>query len=277
VSDDPHALKLYIDGNCYKNPGGAGAIACAAQFPESWNRDDEIIFNEGFYETTNNRMELCACIRALEYVAEKGRALAVQRVLIVTDSLYVYDNHNRVAAWRANKWLNFAGRPIENSDLWKRFLSARQNVRVRTELIWKKGKKSPILKLVDRAAKNAGKSPQSFDRGFRGGKVAKSKVTGGSSSMYVANGQNETIRIYRSGMIRKTAHKITFDLFDKVAGSYIEKCHAYVCADIAGQLHRQHCYRVRFNRDPRHPMIEALIEELPCASADRQGPGPHAT
>lgn len=179
MSDDPHALKLYVDGNCYKNPGGAGAIACVAQFPESWNRDDEVIFDEEFYETTNNRMEPFACIRAFEYLAEKGSALAIQRVLIVTDSLYVYDNHNRVAAWRANKWLNFAGRPIENSDRWKRFLSARQNVRVRTELIWKKGKKSPTLKLVDRAAKNAGKSPQSFDRGFRGGKVARSKVTGG--------------------------------------------------------------------------------------------------
>jgi hypothetical protein len=169
------------------------------------------------------------------------------------------------------------GRPIENSDLWKRFLSARQNVRVRTELIWEKGKKSPTLKLVDRAAKNAGKSPQSFDRGFRGGKVARSKVTGGSSSMYVANGQNETIRIYRSGMIHKTAHKITFDLFDKVAGSYIQKCRAYACADIAAQLHRLHCYRVRFNRDPRHPMVEELIEELPCASANPQDPSPSAT
>jgi hypothetical protein len=80
--------------------------------------------------------------------------------------------------------MTFEWRPIENSDLWKRFLSARQNARVRTELIWKKGKKSPTLKLVDRAAKNAGKSPQSFDRGFKGGKVARSKVTGGSSSLY---------------------------------------------------------------------------------------------
>jgi ribonuclease HI len=277
VSDDPHALKLYIDGNCYKNPGGAGAIACAAQFPESWNRDDEIIFNEGFYETTNNRMELSACIRAFEYVAEKGRGLAVQRVLIVTDSLYVYDNHTRPAGWRANRWMNFAGRPIENSDLWKRFLSVRQNVRVRTELVWRKGKKSPTLKLADRSAKNAGKSPQSFDRGFRGGKVASSKVTGGSSSIHFANGQNAIIRIYRSGMIRKTAHKVTFDLFDKGAVSYIQKCHAYTCADIAVQLHRQHCYRVRFNHDPRHPMIEELIEEMPCASADPQDPGAHAT
>lgn len=53
MSDDPHALKLYTDGNCYKNPGGAGAIACVAKFPESWNRDDEVIFKEGFYETSS--------------------------------------------------------------------------------------------------------------------------------------------------------------------------------------------------------------------------------
>jgi ribonuclease HI len=95
MSDDPYALKLYIDGNCYQNPGGAGAIACVAHFPEDWNRPDEIIFNEGFHETTNNRMELCACIRALEYVADKGKALGVERVLIVTDSKYVHDNLSR--------------------------------------------------------------------------------------------------------------------------------------------------------------------------------------
>jgi ribonuclease HI len=117
MSDDPHALKLYIDGNCYQNPGGAGAIACVAHFPEDWNRPDEIIFNEGFHETTNNRMELSACIRALEYVADKGKALGVERVLIVTDSKYVHDNHKRPVTWRSNKWMNHAGVPIENPDL----------------------------------------------------------------------------------------------------------------------------------------------------------------
>jgi ribonuclease HI len=43
-----------------------------AKFPESWNRDDEVIFNEGFYETSNNRMELQACIKAHEYIAAQG-------------------------------------------------------------------------------------------------------------------------------------------------------------------------------------------------------------
>jgi ribonuclease HI len=272
MSDDPHALKLYIDGNCYKNPGGAGAIACVAHFPEDWNRPDEIVFDEGFHETTNNRMELCACIRALEYVADKGRDLGVVRVLIVTDSKYVYDNHKRPVTWRSNKWMNPAGVPIENPDLWKRFLTAIKNVKIRTEIIWKKGKKSPTLKMVDRAAKDAGKAPRKFDRGFRLGKVAMSKVKGGSASMYAAKGVTETIRIYRSGIIGKKSHKITFDLYDKSSERYTEKCYAYAEIDIVAQLRRQHCYRMRFNSDPKHPVIEEVIEEIACASIEAAVP-----
>jgi ribonuclease HI len=44
-------------------------------FPEDWNRLDEVIFDGGFHETTNYLMELWACIRALEYVADKGKEL----------------------------------------------------------------------------------------------------------------------------------------------------------------------------------------------------------
>ena len=266
MTDDPYALKLYTDGNCYRNPGGAGAIACVAQFPESWNRADEVIFNEGFYETTNNRMELQACIKAHEYIADQRSALGVQRVLIVTDSLYIFNNYRNVATWRTNKWKSASGRPLENSDLWKRFLSVQARVRIRTEIIWKKGKKSPTLKMVDRAAKEAGKSPRRFDRGFRGGKVARSKVSGGSASMYVSRGGSEIIRIYRSALLRKTGHKITFDLYDDTTAVYREKCYAYAEREIADQLHRQHCYRVAFNSDPKHPVIITIVEELPSAA-----------
>jgi len=271
MSDDPRALKLYIDGNCYKNPGGAGAIACVAKFPDEWDRLDEIIFDEGFHETTNNRMELQACIRAYEYVASQGAKLGVERVLIVTDSIYVFDNRNRAVTWRKDKWLSAAGRPLENSDLWKRFLAVRQNVRIRTELIWKKGKKSPTLKMVDKAAKAAGKAPQRRDRGFRGGKVARSKITGGSSFSYPAKGQEMTICIYRSAMIRKTGHKLTFDLYDESSSSFVQKFHAYAEGGVAAELHRQHCYRVRFNDDPKHPVIMEILEEVePKTESPRQ-------
>jgi len=272
MPDDPHALKLYIDGNCYRNPGGAGAIACVAQYPDDWNRADEVVFEEGFHETTNNRMELKACICAHEYVVKHGSSLGVQRVLIVTDSLYVFNNFNRAALWRANKWKNSAGRPMENSDLWKRLLSARQNVRVRTEIIWKKGKKSPTLKMVDRAAKTAGKSPQHVDRGFRTGKVARSKSAEKSSSMFVPRGRDECIRVYRSSMLRKTAHKITFDLYDDATRSYVSKCYAYTEPSLAADLHRQHCYRVKFNQEAGNPVILGIIQEVQCNSLEISTP-----
>ena len=213
-------------------------------------------------------MELSACIRALEYVAEKGKELGVERVLIVTDSKYVHDNHKRPATRRSNKWMNHAGVPIENPDLWKQFLTVLKNVKIRTEIIWKKGKKSPTLKMVDRAAKDAGKTPRKFDRGFRLGKVARSKVAKGSASMYVARGGTETIRIYRSGIIGKKSHKITFDRYDENAARYAEKCYAYAEIDMVSRLHRQHCYRVKFNNVPKHPMIEEVIEEIACASLE---------
>ena len=264
MADDPHALKLYIDGSCYRNPGGPGAYACVVKFPEAWNRDDEPVFALGFHETTNNRMELAACIRAFEHVIEHGYALRVQRVIIITDSLYAFDNFNRAPGWRSNGWRNSSGRPVENSDLWKRLLAVRQRTRLRTDLQWRKGKKSPILKAVDRLAKEAARNPQELDRGFRGGKMARSKIRGGAPSLYPARGQFPVIRVYRSSLIRKTGHKITFEVVHPETDAYELKCFAYADAVVAAQLHRQHCYRVRFNADPKNPLIEELVAEVAC-------------
>ena len=80
MSHDPHALKIYIDGSALRSPGGAGGLAAWVEFPVDRNKPDEPLFQEGFQETTNNRMELLACIRAFEYVCEHRRELWVQRV-----------------------------------------------------------------------------------------------------------------------------------------------------------------------------------------------------
>jgi hypothetical protein len=86
--------------------------------------------------------------------------------------------------------------------------------------------------------------------------------------MHIAKGGIETIRIYRSGIIGKKSHKITFDLYDEGAARYAEKCYVYAEIDLVSQLHRQHCYRVRFNDVLKHPMIEEVIEEIRCASLE---------
>jgi ribonuclease HI len=263
VSEDPHALKLYIDGSAIDNPGGSGGIACFVEFPESWNRPDEKVFSDGFHETTNNRMELQACLRALEYVRDVVSAMDIDRVQIVTDSLYIFNNQKMPAAWRRNGWKTNAGRPVENSDLWKRFLTLRTARKVRTDIIWRKGKKSPILKSVDRAAKDAGKAPTKPDRGFRQGKVGRSKISGGASSPYPAKGQEGIVRIYRSALLRKTDHKVYFDVFDVQSNKFVDKCTAYAPAAIAAELHRGHTYQVRFNSDPEYPQIVEIFGVLP--------------
>src|SRR2546426_738330 len=86
---DPNALKIYIDGSAYRNPGHEGGLAGIAEFPESLSREPEIIFEESYRETTNNRMDLRACIRALRYIRENARRLRLTRAIILTDSQYV--------------------------------------------------------------------------------------------------------------------------------------------------------------------------------------------
>ncbi len=263
MSLDPHALKSYIDGSAKDNPGGAGGLAAWVEFPSDWNCPDEPLFQEGFQETTNNRMELLACIRAFEYVRKQGYDLRVERVQIVTDSKYVHDCFFLAEQWRKNGWRNLEGRPVENRDLWKNLLSLRGKVKVRTELKWMLGKKSLILKAVDKSAKAASSEPWSVDRGFRPGKVGRSKAgSKRAASLFAAHGQEVLIRIYRTRLLGRSDHKIYFEVCDEQSGEVLQKASAFTSAEVAVDLHRHHSYRVSFNANPQYPIIERIIEEI---------------
>lgn len=263
MSLDPRALKIYIDGSAYDNPGGRGGFAAIVEYPDGWGRENEVLREEGYVETNNQRMELRACVEALRHARENATKLGVQRVLIVTDSKYVYESWNRVYYWRANGWRNAAGRPIENPDLWKEFVSIRPKLTVRTEIVWRKGKTTPILKEVDRHAKRAADQPWNTDRGFREGKIGRSKSGRRSASgLFPARGQDATIRVYRSGMIGKNDHKIYFELYSEEEKRLTDKYRAYASPEIAAALHRTHWYKVQFNDNPSYPTIEAVVQEV---------------
>lgn len=266
MSCDPHALKIFIDGSALKNPGGAGGIAALIEFPIDWDRPDEQLFQQGFEHTTNNRMELLACIRAFEYVSRHGRNLGVERVQIVTDSKYVYDGFFLADKWRSNGWHNLEGKPVENRDLWKRLLSVRAKLTVRTELKWMLGKKSVILKAVDKAAKAAASQPWKADTGFKGGKVGRSKARlKGAASLFPAAGQEAVIRVYRSRLVGRSDHRIYFEIVDIDSGAIVGKASAFAAPEIAVDLHRQNFYRVLFNTNPKYPIIERIVEIMPKA------------
>lgn len=260
---DPHALKLYTDGSCLMHSGRSGGISVWVEYPCSWNRPDEELVQIGYEESTNNRMELEACIWAHRWILDNAPGLKVSRIQVVTDSQYIRDNLHRAPYWRNNKWRNLQGRPIENVDLWKELLSVRSRVRLRVDVVWTLGKQNAILKAVDKSAKLAAKGyPAATDFGLRSGKIGRSKnAVKGAAPLYNAAGQEERIRVYQSIAQRGEENKVKFQVFDETRGDFFEKYTAYTTPDNGALLHRGHNYRVRFNRNANYPQIEVVLAE----------------
>ena len=124
-------LFAYTDGACSGNPGpgGWGVILQAI-------RDGELVrereLSGGEADTTNNRMELMAAIRALETL-ERSAAIT-----IVTDSVYLRDGITKwIHGWKRNGWRTAAKKPVKNDDLWQRLDAAQAGHKVTWE--WVKG------------------------------------------------------------------------------------------------------------------------------------------
>ncbi len=101
-------VTVYTDGACSGNPGvgGWGAVLFYNGFSK------EISGAEG--ETTNNRMELTAAIRALNLLKEKCS------VSLYSDSAYLVNAFNEkwIFGWKKKNWKK-EGKDIPNADLWQ--------------------------------------------------------------------------------------------------------------------------------------------------------------
>jgi ribonuclease HI len=264
---DPHAMHIYTDGSCYRNLGRVSGCAAIVRYPDHMLRGDEQILDFGCAESTNNRMELLACIRVLRWIRENAPWPDVSRVQIITDSLYVTQNIARSRGWKRNDWRNQHNEPKENWDLWKQFISAQQKAGIRVSFEWAAGKKSPILKQIDKAAKAAAKrGGTDVDRGYKSGQVARSMVPG-PATRFAASGQPAVIRIYRKSVMAGGENKVRFDVMADDLRSYTASCYAYTSPEMSSLLHRQHVYRVRFSANPRYPQILELLEEVKPPSA----------
>ena len=102
-------IEIFTDGACRGNPGPGGWGALLR-----YNGvEKELCGAEP--ETTNNRMELTAAIRALEAVKEPCR------IDLTTDSNYVRQGITEwLADWKRRNWRTAARKPVKNIDLWQR-------------------------------------------------------------------------------------------------------------------------------------------------------------
>ncbi|MBR4703287.1 MAG: ribonuclease HI [Oscillospiraceae bacterium] len=121
------SVTIYTDGACSGNPG-PGGWAAILRYGEA-----EKVLSGGERNTTNNRMELTAVIRALEALKEPCD------VTLYSDSKYVVEAMSQGWAkdWQARNWKRSSGGQAKNPELWERLLSLARTHRVRWE--WVRG------------------------------------------------------------------------------------------------------------------------------------------
>ncbi len=88
-------IKIYIDGACSGNPGIGGWGVVILE-----NDNDPVFLKGGGNQTTNNRMELTAAIKALQHFKNP------EELTLVTDSKYVKDGiQSWIENWKENRIL----------------------------------------------------------------------------------------------------------------------------------------------------------------------------
>ena len=114
-------INVYTDGSCLGNPGNGGWAFLVVS-------ENNISFRTGFEKnTTNNRMELIAAIKALEFLDNNNK------ISLNTDSNYVKQGITTwILNWKKNYWKTSTKQLVKNKELWERL----DNLNKRKDIIW---------------------------------------------------------------------------------------------------------------------------------------------
>ena len=103
-------IVVYTDGGCSGNPG-PGGWGCVIV-------EGEKELSGGEKMTTNNRMELTAAIKALDYIVQNDN-LKNKLIFVYSDSQYVKNGITQwIQKWKQNGWKTANKKPVLNQDLW---------------------------------------------------------------------------------------------------------------------------------------------------------------
>lgn len=112
INNNMKEVTIYTDGACSGNPGkgGWGAVLIYGNIQRELSGFEEV--------TTNNKMELTACIEALKMLKEPCN------VNLFSDSAYVVNafNDDWISGWIKNNWRNTQKKEVANIELWKELI-----------------------------------------------------------------------------------------------------------------------------------------------------------
>jgi ribonuclease HI len=141
-------IKIYTDGSCLNNPGNGGWAAII-------NNNGNVHKISGSEKnTTNNKMELMAPIKALQKIEEN------KKIEIYTDSKYVKLGITEwIHKWIKNNWQTSKKEPVKNKELWVQLYDLTKTFEI--NWIWIKAHAGNTLnEEVDLLAKKAAESNQ---------------------------------------------------------------------------------------------------------------------
>lgn len=119
-------VEIFCDGACSGNPG-PGGYGSILRYGAT---EKELSGAEA--ETTNNRMELTAAIKALELLKRPCHAV------ITTDSQYLVKGMTEwIQGWIRKGWVNSKKEPVLNRDLWERLLALSKTHTI--DWVWVRG------------------------------------------------------------------------------------------------------------------------------------------
>ena len=139
-------LKIWTDGSCLGNPGPGGWGFIATDGKNIAQRCG------GEKETTNNKMELTAVIKALTAARRHSE------IEIHTDSQYVKNGmQSWIKNWKKNNWKTADKKPVKNKELWQQLDELASNIKI--HWVWVKGHAGEEFnERVDDLARNAAES-----------------------------------------------------------------------------------------------------------------------
>lgn len=152
-------IEIYTDGGAINNPGpgGYGVVILVD--------DTSKELSGGYRYTTNNRMELMACIKGIEALPTRKR-----KVALFSDSKYVVNGFSKgwAKGWRKRKWMKSDGKPAVNPDLWKKLLDLTEGLNISFQ--WVKGHAGhPLNERCDQLAVQSARGTNLVeDKGYRG-------------------------------------------------------------------------------------------------------------
>jgi ribonuclease HI len=125
---DASSILIFTDGACSGNPGPGGWGSIVA-LPDGMIHE----LGGGVRDTTNNRMEMAAAIRALAILEITGTCT----IVVYTDSVYLINGITKwIWGWRQRGWKNAEGKDVANRELWEEL--SRQVARLKPATIeWK--------------------------------------------------------------------------------------------------------------------------------------------